>query len=367
MRKLLIVLGVLLVSSVAFAAVNDDLSFFETVYEVGPVSVIKPTVVSVVVPGKQLYGVAVSEDGVLQGISSTRVRGTAAGFTPGLTSGLLGAANNLFDNDLETWTEFDLDRDQGRALIVFEAEKEFTSSWMNMYLSKNVALPDEIKIYAWVDGKKKTVFTNDEIKSSYVAFPETRAKKWRVEIWHDEPLRMDELDFEQMSSVKDSVEVRWLARPGMKYTIYANAQARPDLEVGEAGNLSVEDVLNLELGSGVVNPILAEPDLDKDGVADVRDNCLGIANPEQEDVDGNGDGDACEDFDGDGIKNGKDNCPEHANRQQLDADNDGIGDSCDGEESRLTEQNPWLPWVAMGVAGIFVLFLMVKVMRKEND
>lgn len=366
MKKLLIVLGVLLLSSATFAAGNDDLSFFETIYEVGPAEIVKPSVVSVVVPGKQLYGVAVSEDGVLQGASIKRVRGDAVNLVPGHTSGLNGAATNLFDDDLETWTEFDLDRDQGHALIELEGTGEFTASWMNMYLSPNVALPDEIKVFAWVDGKKKTVFSNDDIKSSFVAFPETTASKWRVEFVHDEPLRLEELDFEQKAAVQDAVEVRWLARPDMSYTIYADAQARPDLEVGEAGNLFVDEVLKLGLGGAAANPILAEPDLDEDGVADVRDNCLGIANPDQEDVDGNGDGDACEDFDGDGIKNGKDNCPEHANRQQLDADNDGIGDSCDNKESRLTEQNPWLPWLAMGIAGFFVLFLLVKVMRRED-
>ena len=79
---------------------------------------------------------------------------------------------------------------------------------------------------------------------------------------------------------------------------------------------------------------LLPPDRDFDGVADDRDNCLLVANPRQQDGDGDGIGDACDagdeaDVDFDGKPDAQDNCPSIFNPAQSDADGDGIGDACD--------------------------------------
>ena len=77
------------------------------------------------------------------------------------------------------------------------------------------------------------------------------------------------------------------------------------------------------------------PDADGDGVSDVgrdSDNCPGVYNPDQKDLDNNGVGDMCDpDKDLDGIMNARDNCPEVFNVQQTDSDRDGKGDDCDDE------------------------------------
>ena len=47
--------------------------------------------------------------------------------------------------------------------------------------------------------------------------------------------------------------------------------------------------------------IAAPPDDDRDGIANKRDNCPLIANPDQADFDSDGIGDVCDDSDGDGV------------------------------------------------------------------
>lgn len=87
------------------------------------------------------------------------------------------------------------------------------------------------------------------------------------------------------------------------------------------------------------------PDLDKDGIPDTIDNCPGIPNPLQEDLDNDQIGDVCDpDQDGDGIcdpgvaegtggcrydRGHADNCPRIPNVGDRDVDNDGVGDFCD--------------------------------------
>ena len=81
-------------------------------------------------------------------------------------------------------------------------------------------------------------------------------------------------------------------------------------------------------------------DADGDGVPDSRDNCLSVANPGQQNNDGDVHGDACDaDDDNDGILDIKDNCDFVANPGQADSDNDGIGNACDPQTGPPTNAN----------------------------
>jgi hypothetical protein len=68
-------------------------------------------------------------------------------------------------------------------------------------------------------------------------------------------------------------------------------------------------------------------------VLDAFDDCRGVADPEQRDLDDDGVGDACDDDDdGDGVPDGGDDCLRLANPDQLDTDHDGLGDPCDADD-----------------------------------
>ncbi len=104
--------------------------------------------------------------------------------------------------------------------------------------------------------------------------------------------------------------------------------------VGISGNVMVvgtpqDDTDGVQAGAAYLYRSGPE-DADEDGVADDEDNCPIDPNPNQEDTDQDGEGDACDvDDDNDTIDDTVDNCQFDPNPDQTDTDGDGAGDACD--------------------------------------
>ncbi|KAM9251451.1 LOW QUALITY PROTEIN: thrombospondin-4-like [Cariama cristata] len=101
--------------------------------------------------------------------------------------------------------------------------------------------------------------------------------------------------------------------------------------IGDACDDDVDgDGIPNEQDNCVLAPNVNQRNSDQDIFGDAYDNCCNVLNNDQRDMDTDGKGDACDaDMDGDGIKNLLDNCQKNLNQDQEDKDNDGVGDACD--------------------------------------
>lgn len=374
MRKIvLLFLCLTMLIPTAFAAGDNDVTLYRSLIEptVPPLKV--PKRVRLVLPVAQKYPVMVIEDGsetpegTQQRTLYPELRWNVAESSP-----LIGDREALVDGNLETSADFDYDADQGVASILLKSDRPIETSRLSLVLDENVARPHALEIFALVDGARRTVVARRDFDLygwESFGFPRTLTDELYVRLWHSQPLRVLELQVDSVDQEarKAGEEVVWLARPGEKYSVYFNAATSPMLQTKESGQLSgdEDEIVNVTFELSQDNVRFVPPDSDNDGVPNVRDNCVSRANQDQADADGNGRGDLCEDFDRDGVMNPEDNCRDHPNFGQQDEDGDGIGDPCDKEESRLTERLPWLPWAAMGIAGVFLLGLIVRTVKKR--
>lgn len=274
---------------------------------------------------------------------------------------------DIVDRDFRTSMTFGVPVDgRSETVISFEFARPITASMISVLVPPGVMLPETIRLIA-EDGAAQNVAINTTriIGNIPSAFPKMTSKRWVMTLVHSQPLSLQEVSFANEDDIRSSKSgLRFVAEPGHTYRVYANPDRYVMLPFSETGNYSNDtDVLFVQ-GKLIPNPLFQPSDIDRDLYPDVRDNCPNISNPAQEDLNGNGKGDACEDFDRDGRLNTADNCPNVPNWDQRDTDSDGTGDPCDKEESRPTEKYPWIPWVGMGTAALVILVLFILVARK---
>jgi Thrombospondin type 3 repeat/NHL repeat len=112
----------------------------------------------------------------------------------------------------------------------------------------------------------------------------------------------------------------WAAGSGFVDSYSGDLKSPVDVQFAPGALVYVSDA-----GSGTVKRLHYD-DEDRDGVLDADDNCLGLANPDQSNMDRDGLGDACDsDADGDGVPNEVDKCP--TSRRGPDANHDGCSDT----------------------------------------
>jgi hypothetical protein len=123
-------------------------------------------------------------------------------------------------------------------------------------------------------------------------------------------------------------------QPGETF-VYMSLEAmrRTIAESIDAANALVSDPADIYAGmsSDELAQLANFPgfDRDRDGVADAQDNCPDAANADQADLDGDGQGDACDnDIDGDGLSNSTEN-EIGTDARKADTDGDGVNDKAD--------------------------------------
>lgn len=304
--------------------------------------------------------------------TSFRVRDAVQGEVPLLSDGKFEAYQeyavpDIGMDELSFGEEASLGRGN-QVVLDIDLEASVLVESFSLHLGKNIALPQKVQVSSGQGASEKILLQYTRLQGRTIQFPPTRDTHFRILLEHVQPLRITEITVNGVGEISTHPRyaVRFLAYPDKRYKVYFNADQAMTIPTKEVPHLYGDDTVTL-VSESQINTLYQKADGDQDGIPDEKDNCVSVANENQEDIDGNGKGDVCEDFDRDGVQNGIDNCPLAPNRLQKDGDGDGIGDTCDTQENRLFQRWVWLPWVAIVFVGVVVVVLLVSILRKIPD
>lgn len=373
----LLVLALFAVQGTVFAAGTPQVqsSFRSTANVTLSRAIVVPTIASVTLPAEvadsQVFGVYNTADDAFLPYEVRRAASNAVSVQV-TGAGLEAAAlAPLTDQNHATVVDFPLPEipgAQGSVTLQYEFEVPITSDSLRMSLSQYVVRPTAITIRADSNGQTRTVLARTRPEGNTVSFPALTSRVWTVTLEFSQPLRFTELTLVNTDVVETSATLLFLAQPGKSYVLYSNPEVVILQETGERPQFSdLTAAVSGSLTGGKVNGAYKPADSDQDGIADFSDNCPRITNADQVDIDTSGRGDVCEDFDQDSVMQGTDNCPDVPNRDQADIDRDGAGDACDTEESRVTEQYPWIVWGGLMFAVLVFAGLFYVALRRHRQ
>ncbi len=374
MKKIGLILFIFVISSsFVFAENSNVIQSFKKIIALQKIEVLVPTVVEVVLPNeitssyfavlnetdKKFEPYVVTNNTLLDSNSYVSI-------PQKISSNFPNQISNVFDNSFQTYSQFDVDQDgKGYVTIDYSFIENVKSNSISLSLDQYVSLPNSITIKAIENGKEKIVLSQFKPTSNIINFPETSSNNWKFEINYSQPLRINELQIQNLNAKKIPTSLRFLAQPKKEYKIFAEPDLIINQNTSERPNLlSNDDVKIIQTLSVDKNQSYKLADTDNDTIPDINDNCVLIPNTDQADINQNNRGDVCDDFDKDGVINSEDNCINEPNANQADIDLDKIGDACDGIESRLTEKYPWLVWGGIIFAALLFLGLFAVAIRK---
>ncbi len=367
MARTLILIASFVLSSVTYAATLDAFQ------KVTPLT-IPPLKVPTLVTVPFSFGFGTDLSAVLRKVGDTGDTYVPFLYNTRLVDGPIyqatigqGYTPEIIDGQIETYT--DLPFESGGNSITMELKtqngKVVTASGIQFMYAQFSSRPIEAEVQVIHKGNTKTLRARSGDVTDILNFPEESGDTWSVTLWYDQPVRIAEVLLVPIQGGIQTYGITFLAEPNVRYELFSSPDRHVPIYTTEAPDLSGEAKITGSAGVTTSNPMYIEADTDSDGIVDTRDNCPGVSNAQQEDVDGNSVGDACDDFDRDGYVSAQDNCPLITNSDQRDTDGDKKGDVCDGEESRPTEQYPWLPWVGIGFVALLLIGMTTLMMRQS--
>lgn len=300
-----------------------------------------------------------------------QIQQATVGATPFTITPSSGLGTALTDKQNATYVEYPFvsgQSNEGSLTYTFQNATEL--SGIRLRFADFSRSPDEIKIEVAdsVEGNT-TILDKTAYTSPNVRFPKKLVKNLIVTLYYSQPIRLYEASvIEEGTTAATDTLIRFVIEPNESYSLYYSPDRTFNTYVPEYMNFFSEKkpLKLINVGSFKPNPSYIPSDTDNDQIPDNKDNCVSVPNSDQKDTNVNNVGDVCDDTDYDGVINNIDNCLIEPNNDQRDIDGDGIGDICDSQESRFTEQYPWLPWAAMGGVTAVIAALVIMMVRGKS-